>query len=172
MPTDAAGDCYDAFIERVGVMAERDGLPRIAGRILGLLLVTPGALSIEDFATRLNVSRASVSTGARRLVELGKIERVGRPADRKDYYRLSPQHHLCAIREELGRTRDLLALLDEARTLPDMDPVVRERLDAAERLYAEMAETLGEALTRWRARPTPAAAVVAQPDAGATAALP
>lgn len=148
---------HAAFVERVGLMTERDGLPRIAGRILGLLLITPGALSIDDIAAGLGVSRASVSTDARRLVGLGKIERVGRPGDRKDYYQLAPSHHLCTMEEQLARTGQLLALLVEARALPDLHPVAAARIDGAMRFFDEMATVLTAALERWRATPGPAA---------------
>ena len=55
------------LIERVGVLTEVEGLPRIAGRIFGLLLVTPGECSLDEMAEVLGVSKASISTDARRL---------------------------------------------------------------------------------------------------------
>jgi DNA-binding transcriptional regulator GbsR (MarR family) len=39
------------FIERMGLALESDGLPRIAGRIFGLLLVSEDARSLDDLAT-------------------------------------------------------------------------------------------------------------------------
>ena len=41
------------FIENMGLSLEADGLPRIAGRIFGLLLVSEGALSLDDLASEL-----------------------------------------------------------------------------------------------------------------------
>src|SRR5579883_1435980 len=74
------------FIGRLGLYFEEFGLPRIAGRLLGLLLVSDGPLSLDEIATRLRVSRASVSTNARMLTKTRLIERAGFPGDRRDYY--------------------------------------------------------------------------------------
>jgi DNA-binding transcriptional regulator GbsR (MarR family) len=38
------------FIETMGLTLESDGLPRIAGRIFGLLLVSEEARSLDDLA--------------------------------------------------------------------------------------------------------------------------
>jgi DNA-binding transcriptional regulator GbsR (MarR family) len=65
------------FIERMGLALEADGLPRIAGRIFGLLLVSEDACSLDDLACDLKVSKASVSTNARMLEQRAVLERVG-----------------------------------------------------------------------------------------------
>jgi DNA-binding transcriptional regulator GbsR (MarR family) len=89
-----------AFIERMGLALETDGLPRIAGRIFGLLLVSDDARSLDDLAAELQVSKGSTSTNARLLEQRGLLERVCRPADRRDYYRPRPDlfDHTMALR--------------------------------------------------------------------------
>ena len=90
------GEPLGRFIEQMGLMYESDNLPRIAGRVLGLLLVEDGPYSLRELADRLQVSRASVSTNARILTEIGVVDRVAKPGDRQDYYQLSrsPFHQL------------------------------------------------------------------------------
>jgi biotin operon repressor len=78
------------FVERMGLEAERDGLPRIAGRILGFLITADAPASLDQIADALQVSRASVSTNCRLLEQIGAAERVSLPGDRKDYYELAP----------------------------------------------------------------------------------
>lgn len=157
-----ASPCLASFIERAGCLCERDGLPRIAGRILGLMLVSAEPLSMDAIAERLGVSRASVSTDARRLVEQGVLERVGRPGDRKDYYRMAAESPERSLERKLSGLREFLALLDEAQRLPGQDPVVRGRLAETSALYRDVMLATTDALERWRARPaaevTPAAA--------------
>ncbi|HEV8192387.1 MAG TPA: hypothetical protein VGP82_13050 [Ktedonobacterales bacterium] len=80
-----------AFIERNGLYFEQYGLPRIGGRIAGLLLVAHRPLTLDDIAGALQVSRASVSTNLRLCVTYGFAERVGVPGDRRDYYQF-PEH--------------------------------------------------------------------------------
>lgn len=83
-----------AFIERMGLSAQGDGLPRIAGRILGYFIIHGGPTSLSNLAEALQVSRASISTNARMLRELGVLEATAVPGDRQDYYQLAPRHYL------------------------------------------------------------------------------
>jgi DNA-binding transcriptional regulator GbsR (MarR family) len=78
------------FVERMGLLWEVEGLPRIAGRILGFLFIQGEPCSLDDLASSLDVSKASVSTDARRLETLGLIHRIGVPGDRRDYYQIAP----------------------------------------------------------------------------------
>lgn len=77
------------FIERMGLSVELEGLPRISGRIWGFFVIFGGPCSFTELAEKLQVSRGSISTNARILRDLGIIERVARPGDRQDYYRLA-----------------------------------------------------------------------------------
>jgi DNA-binding transcriptional regulator GbsR (MarR family) len=42
----------EEFVERMGLVAEGDGLPRIAGRIMGLMVIEGGPLSFAELAQR------------------------------------------------------------------------------------------------------------------------
>ena len=79
----------EKFIEGMGIVAQSDGLPRIAGRLIGLMVLEAGPFSFSDLATRLEVSRASISTNTRLLEDMGVIERIGRLGDRQDYFQLA-----------------------------------------------------------------------------------
>ena len=48
------------FIEGMGMYFENQGIPRIGGRILGLLMVAHEPLSADAIARILKVSRASI----------------------------------------------------------------------------------------------------------------
>ena len=79
------------FIEDIGLYFEQMGLPRMAGRILGALLISdPPSQSITDLGERLHASKSSISIMARLLMERGLIERVASPMPRRDYYRFKP----------------------------------------------------------------------------------
>ena len=76
------------FIEDIGLYFERLGLPRMAGKILGVLLISdPPAQSITDIGEKLNASKSSISIMARLLLESGLIEKVPSPLPRRDYFR-------------------------------------------------------------------------------------
>ena len=78
------------FIERMGLYYEHLGVPRIGGRILGLLMMARRPLTLDDMASLLHVSRASISTNARMNVAVGMVRHVSLPGDRRDYYIFSP----------------------------------------------------------------------------------
>ena len=78
------------FVERMALTLEAEGLPRIAGRLFGFLLIHSDAYSLDELAERLQVSKASISTNARQLEEHRILERISTPGDRRDYYRMAP----------------------------------------------------------------------------------
>lgn len=76
------------FIEDIGLYFERLGLPRMAGRILGVLLISdPPAQSITEIGEKLSASKSSISIMSRLLLEAGLIEKVPSPLPRRDYFR-------------------------------------------------------------------------------------
>lgn len=139
------------FIERMGVALESDGLPRIAGRIFGLLLVSEDARSLDDLAGELRVSKGSVSTDARLLEQRGVLERISRPGDRRDYYRVPPDLFSHTMAQRLARWQRFHEAIGAARTsLPIQSREVLERLEEYEEAYAFMSQVITEALARWQ----------------------
>jgi DNA-binding transcriptional regulator GbsR (MarR family) len=140
------------FIESMGLTLESDGLPRIAGRIFGLLLVSEEARSLDDLAAELRVSKASVSTNARLLEQRGVLEQVSRPADRRDYYQVPRDLFSHTMAQRLARWQRFHEAIGSARTsLPIRSPEVRQRLKEHEAAYAYMSRVIGDAMGRWQA---------------------
>lgn len=146
-----------SFVERMGVHWASDGLPRIAGRIFGLLLVTDGSCSLDDLADSLAVSKASVSTDARLLEQLGFLERTSRHGDRRDYYRIAVNFVDRALEIRLERLRKVRGLLADAPRHAT-GPEVAARLDRFERLHLYAEQAVEEVLDRWKHEPTSSAA--------------
>ena len=104
--TEVAEDAVAEFIDRMGMIAQADGLPRIAGRLMGFFVIHGGPVSFSELSERLQVSRASVSNNTRLLEGIGVIERTSRPGDRQDYFRLADQPYrrlLEGVVERMGR---------------------------------------------------------------------
>jgi biotin operon repressor len=138
------------FTDRMGLIFEAEGQPPISGRIFGYLLVSDDPRSLDQLADALGVSKASVSTNARRLADIGVLERVCRPADRHDYYRVAPDLFSRTMAERLRRwQRFTQAVGDARRTVPIRSGRVRARLRGYEAAYAYMVGVIGEALERW-----------------------
>ena len=138
------------FTDRMGLLFETEGQPRIAGRIFGYLLVSDDPRSLDQLATALGVSKASVSTNARMLAEKGVLERVCRPGDRHDYYGVAPDLFSRTMAERLKRWQRFTQAVGEARrTLPIRSERVRARLRGYEKAYAYIMDAIGHALHRW-----------------------
>lgn len=91
------------FIEDIGLFFEQMGMPRMAGRMLGYLLISdPEAQSVTDITQALQTSKSSISIMARLLVENGLIERVASPMPWWDYYRFKPGGWICTYANGLG----------------------------------------------------------------------
>jgi DNA-binding transcriptional regulator GbsR (MarR family) len=78
--------------EEMGLFYERLGGPRMAGRLLGWLVVSDEPhFTAAGLAEVLQASKGSISTTTRLLEHGGILERFTRPGERKTYFRLRPQ---------------------------------------------------------------------------------
>jgi DNA-binding MarR family transcriptional regulator len=142
-----------AFIERMGLTAESDGLSRIAGRLFGALLLADEPRSLDALAEQLDVSKASVSTEARRLVERGVAERIGKTGDRRDYYALTPDFFAQIVRFRLNRWSGLHRLIRDMEAESAGEPrVVRDRFAYIEDVHDFVLSRVEEALAEWSDR--------------------
>jgi predicted transcriptional regulator len=141
------------FIERMGLTAENDGLSRIAGRLFGALLLADEPRSLDELAEQLDVSKASVSTEARRLLERGVAERIGKMGDRRDYYALTPDFFGQIVRFRLNRWSALHRLIRDMEADAGSEPrVVRERFAYIEDVHAFVLSRVEDALAEWSER--------------------
>lgn len=96
-PPSSAPDTVEAarrqFVEDYGVFIESRGqLPRMAGRIMGQLLLSNDELQTQaQLCEALQASAGAVSSTLRLLQERGYVERVSRPGIRKDFYRIADE---------------------------------------------------------------------------------
>ncbi|MBE7413577.1 MAG: hypothetical protein L6Q54_06055 [Leptospiraceae bacterium] len=79
------------FIEKCGVIYEKKiGLPRIAGKIIGFLLISdPLEQNLSEIQKTLKVSKASVSNMMRIIEKVGFIEKITLPGERTAFYRMA-----------------------------------------------------------------------------------
>jgi DNA-binding transcriptional regulator GbsR (MarR family) len=140
------------FVERFAVAEEFDGLPRIAGRIFGLLLTGERELSLDEIAEDLGASKGSASVNTRLLEQRGYIERLSRPGDRRDYYRIMPDLFERTMEQRLARWHRLRDVVTYGLTAGDLSPEVRNRLKEFEAAHENVREVIEAALAKWRTR--------------------
>ncbi|AEB11858.1 GbsR/MarR family transcriptional regulator [Marinithermus hydrothermalis] len=146
-------DRVQEFVEAVGAFFEEGGLPRMAGRIFGYLLISvPPEQSLEAIAQALSTSKASISTNTRLLIQIGMLERLKRPGDRKVYYRIRPGSFYTAVKAQLERITRFRLLSEEGlELLADQPPELRARLMELREMYAFFERELPAVLARWEA---------------------
>lgn len=139
------------FIEKFCLVAEQDGFPRIAGRMMGFLLLNEGPFTLDELADELQISKTSASTNARLLADYGVIEHTTKPGDRRDFYRLAPdpwERMFDIVKRRMQRFHDVL---DETIAgLPAKEKYGRKRLEEAQRFHAFILEDFDTRIQQWR----------------------
>lgn len=146
-------EAVSEFVEQMGLHAEAEGLPRTAGRIMGLMLVCEGPYTLDDLQDALEISRGSASTNTRRLEELGVVERTTRPGDRKVYYRLTDDPYGRIVESRLERMRKIQELVDRSiDAIPEEYETGKRRLDYMRQFYELIIEETDALIREWRDR--------------------
>jgi len=128
------------FIEKIGMIAQADGLPRIAGRLLGMLVWDGEAVAFGDLADQLQVSRGSISTATRILEERRLIKRTSKPGQRQDYFQLADNPYAKMLEAvAVGLTRAQEEIDDTLAEIPDTERAIKSRVAAYSSFYKRMA---------------------------------
>ncbi|MFQ5996082.1 MAG: GbsR/MarR family transcriptional regulator [Dehalococcoidales bacterium] len=140
------------FVEEVGIVFEQTGLPRMAGRILGWLLISnPPHQSTDQLVEALMASKGSISTMTRLLIQIGLIERLSLPGVRHDYFRLRPDAWQHMIRRGLEDEIRMVRQLAERglELLADKTPLTRKWLEEMRDVYTFLEREFPALLERW-----------------------
>lgn len=131
------------FIEKIGVIAQSEGLPRIAGRVLAMLLYDGERVSFGQLADALQVSRGSVSSSVRMLESQQLIKRVAKAGDRQDYFQVVDNAFANMVEASASRVRRAAADIEESlKDIPVSETGPRERVASYAAFYRAMDEGL------------------------------
>jgi DNA-binding transcriptional regulator GbsR (MarR family) len=140
------------FIENMGLYYEAYDVPRIGGRILGLLMVKPNPMTSEEMSEILQVSRSSVSTNLRTLQMAGLVEQVSVPGDRRDYYLFSEEAWLRILEMRLEQVLSMKEAAEEGLQNLEGEHPARQRMEEM-LAWSEMVQGAYERLSRdWQSR--------------------
>lgn len=140
------------FIEKSGLISQAEGLPRIAGRVFGMLIFDGEMVSFGDLATRLQVSRASISTSIRLLEERGLVKRMTKPGQRGDFFQLAPNPYASMLEGVHKRTQATREEIAQTITALPADSESNERLTEYADFYASLDSAVTLALDELRSR--------------------
>jgi DNA-binding transcriptional regulator GbsR (MarR family) len=126
------------FVEEMGLMFEIVGLPRMAGRIFGWLLISdPPQQSNGELAEVLKASKGSISTMTRLLIQLSLIERIGLPGDRRDYFQIKPNAWTYITEQRIKQISAFRQLAERGLELmKDVKPQLQKRLQDMRDIHA------------------------------------
>jgi DNA-binding transcriptional regulator GbsR (MarR family) len=142
------------YVEEVGIVFEQTGLPRMAGRILGRLLIAhPPHQSMDELTEALMASKGSISSMTRLLIQVGLIERVSLPGVRHAYFRLRPDAWQHMVRrglvDEIRMVRDLA---ERGLSMQKERTATRTWLEEMRDVYTFLEREFPVLLERWEKR--------------------
>lgn len=124
-----------AWVERLAEFLARDGVPPIAGRCLGWLMVCdPPEQSAAEIAEAIGASRASLTTNMQILTAMGFVAKGSRPGERTAYYRVHDHAWEQVVSRQVASLNAFRDLAGDGLTLlgdePDRSSRVRDAFDA------------------------------------------
>lgn len=141
------------FVEECGLYFEGVGLTRIAGRIIGWLLICePPYQQQSELVDALGASKSSISVALKDLTTLYLVERFSLPSDRRTFYRTSKDMWSRSFRARMHQVTQLKELGEHGlEALEDSTPERRQRLEFMRDMNAFMEVEFPKLLDAWDA---------------------
>jgi len=145
---------YKRFIEQAADVLDEDGLPHMAGRVIGALMVcAPPYMSLDELAEDVQASKGAISMATQLLLRLGFIERISLPGERRHYYRLRPNFLEDVMSERTEHILRHRSLFEAGMQLLRDEPIdAKSRLIELQAYLDFFAEELPGLSERWRNR--------------------
>jgi len=110
------------LVEKLSLLTEEWGQPRIAGQIMSWLMIcNPPHQSFSQLVEHLQVSKASVSTMTRLLLKGGLIEKVRISGERAIHFRITDDAWMNLLESELQAVTTLREVSKEGLELLEQD---------------------------------------------------
>ncbi|MFB9494843.1 GbsR/MarR family transcriptional regulator, partial [Nonomuraea dietziae] len=134
------------WAEQVAMYLARDGVPPIAGRILGWLMVCdPPEQSAGQISAAIGASRASLTLNLRLLTGMGFLTWRTRPGDRTMYYRMAEDAWQTVVRRQVAGISSFLDITRQGLDLLGRDDERAARVRQAHATFAWMAQVFEQA---------------------------
>ncbi|MBM3166229.1 MAG: MarR family transcriptional regulator [Chloroflexi bacterium] len=139
------------LIEDFGIVFDEMGLPRMAGRILGWLLICdPPYQSAAQLREMAGGSKGAISTMTWLLIHSGLVEKLGVPGSRATYYRLRHGSWSELMKSRMSRVRAMRELSERGLSLMEGEsPEMRCRLEEMRDFYRFFEQEVLPLLDRW-----------------------
>jgi DNA-binding transcriptional regulator GbsR (MarR family) len=141
-----------AFVEESGLLFESMGMTRMAGRIIGYLMVSDKEMvSFDELTHVLRASKSSISTSVKQCINVRFVKPVTTPGDRKTYYMLSPDISWVEIfHRRTQQLIEMLRMLDKGLNLrSNQKDKVSEWIVNAQDFYEWVLDKFTTLLSEW-----------------------
>lgn len=144
---DSGSDDALVWVERVAkYCADQDGLPLIAGRVLGWLLICdPPEQSAGQVAEAIGASRASLTTNLRLLGSVGFVSQVTKPGDRTVYYRVDDDAWETVVRRQIASLASFGDIMRDGLAVTGRSTRRSSRIRAAHEVFSWMERVFTDA---------------------------
>jgi DNA-binding transcriptional regulator GbsR (MarR family) len=139
----------ERFVEEIGLVFDSMHLPRMAGRVLGAILLGPAdGPTASDLAETLQASKGSISNMTQLLINYRFIERTVRAGDRRDRFVIKSGAWARMMLWRLELLQRLQELAGDGLELlpPEGNP---EPLQEVRDMYAFLERELPRLFDRW-----------------------
>lgn len=138
------------YIEECGLLFDKLGLTRMAGRAFGYLVVCDeDHVSFDQIREALKASKGSISGTMKQLVQTGMAEALSLPGDRKTYYRISKVKIGDLIRQRIGQFTELAEILQKGDDLKERDDDTSDWLTEASIFHYWIGDQLDGIIKQW-----------------------
>lgn len=140
-------------IEAIGQNMDLYGMTQSTGHLYGLLFFSDHPMTLDEMGKEMEMSKTSMSTGVRTLVDMKMVHKVWGKGTRKDLYKVEPDWYqtiadyfgikwrkaievnLSAIRRSRRELENLLAAQSEDDTLRGIVQADIAKMQEAEQYY-------------------------------------
>jgi DNA-binding transcriptional regulator GbsR (MarR family) len=136
------------FVEDVARLLTPWGVPPVAARLYGYLLLCPGPASLDRITEGLEISKSSASVAARLLESYTLARRHSQPGTKRALYAVADDYDVM-IRQQ-NRLLDALAEQLNAGAEIAASKTASARLDEMADFYRVMRGAMEDAMSRWK----------------------
>ena len=134
-------------VELFGVWFEKRGWQPVAGRIFGyLLLSNPPYHTMEELQDFLQISKSSVSTNLKNLMNERVVNYITFPGDRKRYFQIDTENWLEKAKHRANDVSDFADILN--RTLDNRNDAENMEFNQALRRVANFYQHLSDGISK------------------------
>ncbi|MEX0680968.1 MAG: hypothetical protein WD097_06260 [Balneolales bacterium] len=138
------------YIEEVGLTFEQFGMTRMAGRVLGYLMICDqDAASFNTICEAIQASKGSASGSLKQLLQIGFIKAVSLPGDRKTYYQINKMPWTDFLTSKLDLYDLFAENLEKGRSLKTREDEVSEWLLEASVFYRWIGGKVHDIIDEW-----------------------